>query len=121
MNQQGLLLAAHDISEGGLAVALAEMTVTCGAVISMNTDDKLKALFGERLGRIIVSAARDNAEKIEKLAQTAGISCHSIGESSGNSLKITINGSNCLELPLERYRPVYEQTIRTVMDSGSED
>lgn len=117
LNRAGLLLAAHDISEGGLAVCLAEMTVSCGATINLNTDDQLKALFGERLGRMIISASKENASKVEALAKTAGIPLHLLGESGGSSLRITVNGFRCLNIPLEKYRPVFEQTIRNIMDS----
>jgi len=117
LNRAGLLLAAHDVTEGGLAVALAEMTAGCGAKVSLNSQDELKTLFGERLGRIIISARRENGSKIESLARSAGIPLHYLGESAGNSLQITVNGLIRLDISLEKYRPVFEQTIRNIMNS----
>jgi phosphoribosylformylglycinamidine synthase II len=123
LNRAGLLLAAHDVTEGGLAVALAEMTEKCGATVKFNTKNKLKALFGERLGRIIISTAKENAPKIESQAKTAGICLHSLGESGGNSLRIFVNETISLDIPLNKYRPVFEQTISKIMeaDVGLED
>jgi phosphoribosylformylglycinamidine synthase II len=118
LNREGLLAAAHDLAEGGLAVALAEMTVRCGATINIKTEDLLKVLFGERLGRILIATTKENGSKIEKLAQAAQIPCHYLGESGGDTLKIDINGATCLDISLGKYRPVFEQTIRSIMDSG---
>ncbi|NLI93194.1 MAG: phosphoribosylformylglycinamidine synthase subunit PurL [Peptococcaceae bacterium] len=119
LNGKGLLTAAHDISEGGLAVALAEMTVQYGASVNLETADKLKALFGERLGRILISTTKGNAAKIESLAHQAGVSLRHLGESGGKTLTIMVNGSKCLDVSLDKYRPVFERTIRNIMNSDN--
>ena len=115
LNAAGYVLAAHDVTEGGLAVALAEMTVATGAILNLNTDDELKALFGERLGRIIISVSNENRDRVEKLARAAGIPLHHLGESDGSQLNISINGSQCLDIPVRTYRRVYEKTIAEIM------
>lgn len=117
LNQAGLLLSAHDVAEGGLAVALAEMSVTHGATINIDTDCELKVLFGERLGRILFSTAKENSTKIESLAKAAGMPINLLGESGGNNLRVMANGTRCLNIPLNRYRPIFEKTIRNIMDS----
>lgn len=60
--QRGLVVACHDVSEGGLAVALAEMAIggRLGAEITtLPGDDLTAALFGEANGRFVVEVALD--------------------------------------------------------------
>lgn len=116
LNSAGLLLCAHDVTEGGLAVALAEMTVTYGATVNIETDSEINALFGERLGRIVFSATKENASKVESLAKAAGIPLTQLGETGGDKLRIMVNGTRSLNVPLEKYRPVFERSIREIMD-----
>jgi phosphoribosylformylglycinamidine synthase len=117
-NRQGLLSAARDISEGGLAVSLAEMAVHCGVEADIQNAAELKVLFGERLGRIIISLAREKAGAVEALAEKFGIPLQYIGQSKGDRLKIKVNGSECLNLPVSKYRSLYESAIRCLMDGG---
>ncbi|MEC7435651.1 MAG: AIR synthase-related protein, partial [Candidatus Thermoplasmatota archaeon] len=72
----GLVASAHDCSDGGLAVAIAEscIGIDSGADIEISAlrgfDDELDkwgALFGESLGRIMISVSPDNTEKLESL------------------------------------------------------
>jgi len=118
LNQSGLLLSAHDIAEGGLAVALAEMTKNIGVKVNLNLENSeaLTVLFGERLGRFIISAPKQNADKIEALAAAKNIPLFFLGETGGSNLQITFNGQKCLDLNLGKYRPVYEQSIAKIMD-----
>ncbi|HHV65270.1 MAG TPA: phosphoribosylformylglycinamidine synthase subunit PurL [Peptococcaceae bacterium] len=117
LNKQGILLSAHDVSEGGLAVALAEMTVKYGATVNIKGSNQLKKLFGERLGRIIISISAQNAPKLEASAKDAGIPLVHLGESGGNTLKVMFNETCCLNVPLATYRPLFEQAIANRMNS----
>jgi len=68
--QAGLVLAAHDCSEGGLAVALAEMAQAGGLGIELEEigDWRLEiALFSESNGRIVVEVAPEQAAEFEAL------------------------------------------------------
>lgn len=116
INRARLISSAHDVTEGGLAVALAEMAVDIGAKVKLDTDDELKALFGERLGRIIISLPRENSALVESLALSKKIPLHFLGESCGSSLSITVNNRKSLDIPLNVYRPVYEQAIKKIME-----
>lgn len=54
--RDGLVRACHDLSEGGLAVAAAEMCIAgrLGLALTLDTDDAVAALFGESNGRLLV-------------------------------------------------------------------
>lgn len=119
LNEKGLLQAAHDVTEGGLAVALAEMTADIGAEISIDTERELPALFGERLGRIIITVLEENSIELEKEAEQKGIPWHRLGESKGENLKIILNNRERINIPLSTYRPIFEGSIGKIMDSGN--
>ncbi|MBU8933981.1 MAG: phosphoribosylformylglycinamidine synthase subunit PurL [candidate division Zixibacteria bacterium] len=92
--QTGLIQSAHDASDGGLAVALAECCVSdkdnqIGADIKLNDDMRPDALlFGETQSRVIISCAPDKASGIEKLFKDGNVPCHRIGIVGGDLLKI---------------------------------
>ena len=64
--RDGLVVACHDVSEGGLAVALAEMCIggRLGARIDeLPTDDTVTALFSESVGRLVVEVAPGDVDR----------------------------------------------------------
>jgi phosphoribosylformylglycinamidine synthase len=99
---KGLVQSAHDCSEGGIAVALAESCISrplkkIGAVINlasgqMRTD---ALLFGESQSRIILSLKKKNVKKILQIAKKNKTPVAIIGEVGGNKLVINslINAS----------------------------
>ena len=102
-----LLHSAHDISDGGLAVALIESTIQSSdkslgceikplETIGVRTDSYL---FGEEQGRIIVSCAPEDVEAIKKISASHQVSCSIIGRVTENS-EITIGASIQLEREL---------------------
>jgi phosphoribosylformylglycinamidine synthase len=89
--QAGGVSACHDLSDGGLAVALAEMALAgdCGADISegANSPDNppLAAwLFGEDQARYLVTTGA--APALLAAAERAGVPARAIGRTGGNSL-----------------------------------
>ncbi len=98
---QGVIKSAHDCSEGGLAVALAESCISqqvaretprlIGASIDLSTamDVRLDALlFGETQSRIVISTTAHNAAKVLGQAKVLAIPAAQIGKVDGNELKI---------------------------------
>jgi len=90
--QKGLVNSAHDCSDGGLAVALAECCISgeqTGAKVTLN--DKIRPdalLFGEAQSRILVSCSPKNAAKIEKIAKAHKAPVSRIGAVGGGNLVI---------------------------------
>lgn len=88
----GLILSAHDISEGGIAVAIAEMTFgsSFGARVALSTSLPLdQALFGET-GGFVLEVARDKVKALQQLFSDASLYCDVIGETTVNQ-RIRIN------------------------------
>jgi len=92
---KNLVQSAHDCSEGGLAVALAESCISSpkkklGAVIHLDARELRKDafLFGESQSRIILSAKAKNVKKILQIAKKNKAPAAVIGEVKGSSLII---------------------------------
>ncbi|MFC1709083.1 phosphoribosylformylglycinamidine synthase subunit PurL [Candidatus Omnitrophota bacterium] len=91
--EQGLVQSAHDCSDGGLAVTLAESCITgkkLGAQFNLEAGSIRKdaLLFAETQSRVILSAKQDNAEKILQLAKENKVPASVIGKVAGNKLVI---------------------------------
>jgi phosphoribosylformylglycinamidine synthase len=84
-------LAVHDLSDGGLAVALAEMAIAggVGATIARLPAGSAHAiLFGEDQARFLIVAEPAEAEAIEKDAKAAGVEVLALGVTGGNELHL---------------------------------
>jgi phosphoribosylformylglycinamidine synthase II len=94
MIRAGALTAVHDVSDGGLAVALAEMAIASGigAEVQMPVDiDPIPVWFGEDQGRYLVTISRADpglVRDIQDEAAELGISAPWIGETGGTELKL---------------------------------
>ncbi|MGH6834250.1 MAG: phosphoribosylformylglycinamidine synthase subunit PurL [Methylocella sp.] len=81
--------AVHDVSDGGLAVAVAEMAMAgaMGASIEVPVPE-LGFLFGEDQARYIVTTVPENAAVVRNAAETAGVACEIIGVTGGETLTL---------------------------------
>lgn len=98
--QKGIIISAHDISKGGLAIALAECCISgklhkekpIGAYIELQSDIRVDALlFGETQSRAIVTVKRENLLKLKRIASKNKIIATEIGKTGGNRLIINID------------------------------
>jgi phosphoribosylformylglycinamidine synthase subunit PurL len=110
----GLLASAHDCSEGGLAVALAESALAgdCGFAVALPGDLPPRlALFSESASRAVVSLERHRAAELESLAAGREVPFARLGESGGEVMVF----EDLLEIPVARAREVYESAIPQLM------
>jgi phosphoribosylformylglycinamidine synthase len=98
-----LLRSAHDCSDGGLAVTLAECcfdTDGIGADVSIDAVtvaggaavNRAAELFGESATRVVVSAASAAASEVIRRAGTAGIPARIVGRTGGRAVRIAVGG-----------------------------
>jgi phosphoribosylformylglycinamidine synthase II len=83
--------AVHDISDGGLAVALVEMAMAGAIGASIEISPSLPTpgfLFGEDQARYVVTAAPESAAAIRNAAERAGVACEIIGATGGDTLTL---------------------------------
>lgn len=112
---EGLVQSAQDISDGGLAVALAECCFKnkIGAQVSLDSDIRPDSLlFGETQSRAIISARPENEGKIIGLAEKFNIPLKKIGIAGGLNLKI----NDQINLPIEELSKIYEDAIPKLME-----
>ena len=97
----GDVKSAHDCSEGGLTVAVAESCVSnhearetprlIGATIDLSAQKDLRLdglLFGESQARIVISVAADNAAKVIERSKIMGVPAVKLGTVGGSALVI---------------------------------
>lgn len=87
----GSVTAAHDLSDGGLAIALAEMAIASGigATIERPAEEKEAAVwFGEDQGRYLLTIRPGTVPAVEAQAAKAGVAVAVIGVTGGDSLKL---------------------------------
>lgn len=103
----GKVRSAHDCSEGGLAVTLAESCFnpagSLGATVDLSAagiEGVDEILFNESQSRIVISTVPENAEAVLQLAQSRGVPAQRLGTVGGNKLAITVAGET-LSWPVE--------------------
>ncbi|TDA67471.1 MAG: phosphoribosylformylglycinamidine synthase subunit PurL [Clostridia bacterium] len=114
----GLLTAAHDCAEGGLAVALAECCLAGGrgARVKVTSSGSLAALlFGEGQGRAVVSLPEANWPRLEELCQGQGLSVQVLGRVGGGALEIKAGDRVLVQVPVEELRTRWEGAIPCLM------
>ncbi len=111
--KDGLLTSAHDCSEGGLAVALAECCILSpslmGAMItapsqSIRTD---AYLFGESQSRIVVTVKEGHWRQFETLLKEAALPFSPLGTTGGASLTIAMGGRELIHLSVREMREAH--------------
>src|SRR6266496_3365162 len=122
--RQGLLKGAHDCSEGGLAVALAECCFNPEKLFGAEVDLKTGrtpaaiALFNESQSRIVISVAPENLKKTMSILQEQQIPFQSLGKVGGNQLRIRV-GSEEFSWPVGDLHDDWWTAIRRAVESDS--
>ena len=104
--RSGYVTACHDVSDGGLAVALAEMAMAAnlGMEITLQSDTPHAALFGEDQARYICTVKEADARLFQANAEGAGVSCMLIGTVSGSQLLI----GDWIDISVDQVRNAHE-------------
>ncbi len=108
--EQGLVASAHDCSEGGLAVALAECSIQGGVGFTgdFSVPDRWDAaLFGERQSRIMVSLPEDQWDAIASLALGLEVPVAILGYTGGDRFRL--NGN--VDLPVSQISDVWNKGL----------
>ncbi|WP_019640471.1 phosphoribosylformylglycinamidine synthase subunit PurL [Paenibacillus fonticola] len=116
--QKGLVQSAHDLSEGGLAVAVAESCISGGLGAKVDFATELRpdfALFSESQSRILLSATPDKAAELEQLIASYGVPVQKIGQVTGDKLEIAVNARSVLARPVSELKQVWEDVIPCLM------
>jgi phosphoribosylformylglycinamidine synthase II len=122
--QQSLVDSAHDCSEGGVAVALAEKAFAKGVGARVNlASNGLPAefvLFGEDASRIVVSCDSENMARIKQVAEKHGIVAEVLGETIPERLEISIDGSVALSASVGELNEAFEGALESALHTDPE-
>ncbi len=110
-SRESLLRAAHDVSDGGVAQALAEMSMRSGlgaeCRIPADTDPFVQ-LFSESTARAIVTVEPTDAERLEALCASHGVPMAVLGTVGADPV-LAIDG--LFEIPVAELRAAHEATL----------
>ncbi|MEW9670338.1 phosphoribosylformylglycinamidine synthase subunit PurL [Ammoniphilus sp. 3BR4] len=116
--RKGWVKSAHDLAEGGLAVAVAESCISgeVGAEINLSTDLRPDlALFSESQSRILLTATLESAEEIMNLAKAQGVPVAQLGKVTGDQLTIRVNGQETINQSLSDAKAAWKDAIPCLM------
>ena len=117
-----LVKSAHDCSEGGIAVALAESCISgedkIGAEIHLgSTPLRLdQILFNETQSRIVLSVAATNLSAVLLLLEMRGVPARRLGTVGGTSLQITLNDQS-IHWPIAELHQTWYHAIAQAMNT----
>ncbi|HEX8297439.1 MAG TPA: phosphoribosylformylglycinamidine synthase subunit PurL, partial [Chthoniobacteraceae bacterium] len=124
MIKSGLVKSAHDCSEGGLAVALAESCLSnpanqIGATVQLSGENAsagslLDLLFNEAQSRIVLSTSATNAAAVLALLEWRGVPARRLGTVGGDALKITAHGQE-ITWPISELHHAWFESIAEAM------
>ena len=115
--QKGFISSAHDCSEGGLAIAVAESCFsyggqTLGATLTLEStlrNDTL--LFGETQSRIIISFPEERINEIEDLAMTFPVDFSLIGKVGGSHFTVTVNEEEVIKQEINILKEIWKTSL----------
>jgi phosphoribosylformylglycinamidine synthase II len=105
---RGLLTAAHDLSDGGLAVALAECCLAGGQGCTVRLPgDPFGCLFGESAARAVVATVPGAEAEFAALCSSRGVPAAELGVTGGTTLEVV----DCCTIPLDELAAAHRGTL----------
>jgi len=120
----GLILSGHDVSDGGLAVTIAE---SCFASDGLSADVNLTpdaeaaevALFGERGARVVVSLSAASLARLNEVAAQYGVAANRIGTVTRSEFRIQFNGTPAIRGDVSSFRKAWSESLAEAIESAS--
>ena len=119
----GRIMAAHDLSEGGLLVCLAEMLFgknKIGVSVSIPANGRIDAtLFGESQGRVIVAVSSSDSNAFISCSKSDGVQANFLGRTSDSGMmQIKMGEKVVLSTSIADLHSVWENAIPDCMESS---
>jgi phosphoribosylformylglycinamidine synthase len=116
---EGLLRSAHDCSDGGLAIAVAESCfsslrrTSMGARLAFDDETITTAaqLFGESPSRIVVSFAESAGDRVREIAERLNCPFTPLGRVGGDRLIVKVNGAAGLDVRVTELENVWRASL----------
>jgi phosphoribosylformylglycinamidine synthase len=113
LSKKKLVSSAHDCSEGGLLITLAESSLGgfgCDADIKTALRDDV-ALFSESQSRAVISASESNVKAVMELLATHNVPCARIGAVTGGAFVVRVNGAVAVETTAVKMAAVHGKSF----------
>jgi phosphoribosylformylglycinamidine synthase len=111
----GLIQSAHDCSDGGVAVTLAECAFDSGGIgldVDLAAEGRVDAtLFGESASRAIVTVGPQDQAALAQLARDLGVPIRRIGRTGGSRLRIAVEGEVAIDCAIAEAEPMWKSAI----------
>jgi phosphoribosylformylglycinamidine synthase subunit PurL len=129
MIRTGLVASAHDCSDGGVAVALAESALPAGVGCKVHIAEQVLPpeflLFGEDASRIVLSCDPIHLPSIQQIAVEYGLLADVLGETGSDRVEIAMDGQSMISAGVaelqEAYEGALERALRTEPQSIGAD
>ena len=121
MIREGVVRSAHDVSDGGLAVCLAESCLHAkglGADVALDIPADVRldaALFGESQSRIVITLSASDESRLANLVGDLPVGLHRIGTVSAERLVIRAGAGTAVDADVADLRTIYETAIPAKM------
>jgi phosphoribosylformylglycinamidine synthase len=116
--------SAHDISDGGIAVTLAECcfdTKGLGVSVAISSatanEPPEVALFGERGARAVVTAGAASLARANEIAAQYKVSVQNIGTVARNEFRIQLNGSSVIQGSVESFQKPWSESLQKAIET----
>jgi len=115
--EAGIVESAHDLSDGGLAVALSESsTYAIGAKVTVPGSGRAEfALFGEAPSRILVSVS--DAGRAREIAAKFQVECPAIGVTMKERLQIGYDSKMLIDLSTSDLQQAFDSSLRRLLQT----
>ncbi|MGC1436435.1 MAG: phosphoribosylformylglycinamidine synthase subunit PurL [Terriglobales bacterium] len=117
----GSVDSAHDCSEGGIAVTLAESSFSNGVGLRVNLASlglpPEFVLFGEDASRVVISCDRSSLQGIQQVAGKYGLSAEQIGETVSDQVEIKLDGWVVVSAAVKELRDSFEGALQAALQA----
>jgi phosphoribosylformylglycinamidine synthase subunit PurL len=109
---EAVLASAHDVSDGGLAIALAESCLhgNRGCTVTLPGSDAFTALFSESSARAVISVTPGREADFAALAESHGVPATALGRTGGDMLTV----ENAFTIPVTELAEVWTATLPAI-------
>jgi len=123
MIQEELVESAHDCSDGGLAIALAESAFSSyrRQAVGFNVDlqgnlSPVALLFAETPSRIVIAASEQKLERLRQIAAERHVPLSVIGRTGGNRMEIIVNGKTVIDRSVTEVEQAWRGVLPSILE-----
>jgi phosphoribosylformylglycinamidine synthase II len=119
----GLILSAHDVSDGGLTVTIAESCFASEGLsaevnLTRDAEPSAVALFGERGARAVVSLSAASLARLDAVAAQYGVAANRIGTVTRSEFRIQFNGTPVIRGDVSSFRKAWSESLAAAVESA---